>query len=187
MKIGLYFGSFNPIHNGHLAIADYLNRQGMFDQIWMVVSPKNPLKDVTELISKNHRLNMVKLAIQNCSYLCACDVEFSLPTPSFTMDTLHHLEIHYPNNQFSLILGADNLENFHHWKNYEDILNRYKIFVYPRTIESKKKKWKYPNVIYLDAPLLPISSTKIRTLLQQGKDITEYVPHQVGQYLKNIY
>ena len=186
MKIGLYFGSFNPVHNGHLAIAEFLKQKKLFDQIWLVVSPNNPLKDKNELLPENARLDMVKLAIQDFPYLHVCNVEFLLPKPSYTINTLHYLENQYPNYEFALILGADNMENFHKWKNYEEILNCYMIYVYPRDNETFKRKSKHPHVIYLDAPLLPVSATEIRALLQQGKQVKEYLPNAVIQYLNKI-
>jgi nicotinate-nucleotide adenylyltransferase len=184
LKIGLYFGSFNPIHKGHLAIARFLQEKGWFDQIWLVVSPNNPLKDKEDLWDANDRLNMVKLAIQDFPYLRACDVEFSLLTPTYTINTLQLLEKEYPNYEFSLILGADNMVNFHKWKNYEEILERYKIYVYPRNNETVEKMINHPNIIYLDAPLLPVSATVVRERLQHGKPVTEYLPASVIQYIK---
>jgi nicotinate-nucleotide adenylyltransferase len=183
MKIGLFFGSFNPIHNGHLAIAEFLNHKSLFDQIWMVVSPNNPLKEKNDLMDKNDRLEMVKLATRNFPYLHACDVEFSLPKPSYTINTLNYLEKQYPNYEFSLILGNDNMDNFHKWKSYEEIINQYKIYVYPRSNECFEKK-KHPHIVYLDAPLLPVSATEIRDLLKQGKPVTEYLPGAVVQYFE---
>jgi nicotinate-nucleotide adenylyltransferase len=186
MKIGLYFGSFNPVHNGHLSIANFLNQKALFEQIWLVVSPNNPLKAKNELAHENDRLNMVKSAIQDFPFLHACDVEFSLPTPSYTIETLNLLENQYPNCEFSLILGADNMENFHKWKNYEEILNRYQIYVYPRHGENMTQPVKHQNIIYMnDAPLLTVSATEIRSLLQQKKSVTEYLPVSVIQYIED--
>ena len=185
MKIGLFFGSFNPVHNGHLAMAKFLKQKNFFDQIWMVVSPNNPLKSKDELMDESDRLNMVKLAIQNFPYLHACDVEFSLPKPSYTVNTLHELENQYPNDEFSLIIGNDNMDNFHHWKDYEEILNRYMIYVYPRNNETFEKKV-HPHICYLDAPLLPVSATEIRRLLKQGEPVAEYLPDAVLQFLLTI-
>jgi len=184
MKIGLFFGSFNPVHNGHLAIAEYVAQQKRFDQIWLVVSPNNPLKDKNDLLPENERFSMVKLAIKNYPYLFACDVEFSLPKPSYTINTLHFLENQYPNYEFSLILGNDNMVNFHHWKNYEEILERFTIYVYPRDNEVFEKKAD-PHIVYLDAPLLPVSATEIRNLLKQGKSAADYLPKEVERYLTN--
>lgn len=184
MNIGLYFGSFNPIHNGHLAIARLLYEKCGFDEIWMIVSPNNPLKDKEELWNANDRLNMVKLAIEDFPFLRACDVEFSLPTPSYTINTLHLLEKQYPNNEFSLILGADNMENFHKWKNYKEILDRYTIYVYPRNNEVVEKTEQHLHVHYVNAPLLPISATKVRNLLQLQQPVENYLPTSVVKYLK---
>ena len=183
MKIGLFFGSFNPVHNGHLAIAEYLNQKKLFDQIWMVVSPNNPLKNREELLDENERLDMVKLAIKDFPYLSACDVEFSLPQPSYTINTLHKLENQYPNFEFSLILGYDNMDNFHQWKNYEEILGRFYIYVYPRYKGDFEKK-EHPHIVYLDATLLPISATEIRSRLKKGESVAEYLPDEVEKYFK---
>ena len=184
MTIGLFFGSFNPIHNGHLAMAQFLEEKELFTQIWMVVSPNNPLKENLELADARHRLKMVQLAIQNFPSLKACDVEFSLPLPSYTVDTLRYLDTHYPDYEFSLILGTDNIENFYKWKNYEEILNKYKIYVYPRGKDNITQLIKHQNIIYIDAPLLPISATEIRTLLQQKKTVKNYLPQSVIQYIE---
>ena len=184
MKIGLFFGSFNPVHNGHLAIAEFLEQKKLFDQIWFVVSPNNPLKEKNGLLPENERFNMVKLAIQNLPHLYACDVEFSLSKPSYTIKTLHKLENQYPNYEFSLILGSDNMENFHQWKNYEEILERFLIYVYPRSNEVFEKK-NHPHIVYLDAPLFPFSATEIRNLLKQGKSVTNYLPDAVNRLLNS--
>jgi len=189
MKIGLYFGSFNPIHNGHLAIAQFLMQQSLFEQIWMVVSPNNPLKNKNDLAPENDRLNMVKLAIQDIPYLHACDIEFSLPSPSYTIETLNELEKQYPNDEFSLILGADNIENFHKWKHYEEILKRYILYVYPRSGKTFEKNIEHPHIVYLEARLLPVSATEIRRVLRQKKAVAEYLPEAVVEYIerKELY
>jgi len=183
-KIGLFFGSFNPIHNGHLAIAACLNTKNLFDEIWMVVSPNNPLKDKNDLWDENVRFEMVKLAIQDYSYLRACDAEFSLPKPSYTINTLNFLENQYPTHQFSLILGEDNLANFHLWKNYEEILERYMIYVYPRGENLIEKNIAHTHVVKIDAPLLPISATEVRMLLKNDKPAENYLPPAVSQYIR---
>jgi nicotinate-nucleotide adenylyltransferase len=185
MATALFFGSFNPIHNGHLAIALFLKQKALFDRIWLVVSPNNPLKEKGGLANEKHRLNMVKRAIEDFPFLHACDVEFSLPTPSYTIETLNYLKKQYPNDNFSLILGADNMTNFYQWKDYEDILNNYKIYVYPRS-ENMPAPVQHHNIIYMnDAPLLPVSATEIRSLLQQHKTVTEYLPVSVVQYIND--
>jgi nicotinate-nucleotide adenylyltransferase len=183
MKVCLFFGSFNPVHNGHLAIAEYFNQKGFFEQIWMVVSPNNPLKSIDDLLDENDRLNMVKLAIQDSPYLQVCDVEFAFPKPSYTINTLHFLKNKYPNHQFSLILGSDNMETFHLWKSYEEILKHYVIYVYPRDNKHQKKPIIHPHIVYFNAPLLPISATDIRTLLKQKKPVQKYLPASVLQYI----
>ena len=187
MKIGLFFGSFNPIHYGHLAMAQFLKEEDIFDQIWMVVSPNNPLKENFELADAHHRLKLVQLAVEDFPFLKSCDVEFSLPVPSYTIDTLHYLDTQNPNYEFSLILGTDNIENFHKWKNYEEIQNKYKIYVYPRSTGNTKNTNQlidHQNIIYIDAPLLPISATEIRTLLRQKKPVDNFIPHSVIQYIE---
>ena len=184
MKIGLYFGSFNPVHKGHLAIAEFLKQKSLFEQIWLVVSPNNPLKDSMDLIPENHRLNMVKLAIQNNPFLYACDVEFHLPKPSYTIDTLNHLEKQHRNHQFFLILGADNIINFHQWKKYEEILNRFTIYVYPRDNNTFEKKIEDPHIVYLEAPLLPVSATEVRDLLRKKMSVKDFLPELVVQYIE---
>jgi len=156
----------------------------LFDQIWLVVSPNNPLKDSMDLIHENHRLNMVKLAIQNNPFLYACDVEFHLPKPSYTIDTLNHLEKQHRNHQFFLILGADNIINFHQWKKYEEILNRFTIYVYPRDNNTFEKKIEDPHIVYLDAPLLPVSATEVRDLLRKKMPVKDFLPELVIQYIE---
>ena len=184
MSIGLFFGSFNPIHNGHIAMAHFLKEKNLFHEIWIVVSPNNPFKVNHELADANHRLKMVQLAIRDFSFLKACDVEFSLPLPSYTIDTLHYLDSQYPNSEFSLILGTDNIANFHKWKDWEEIRNKYKIYVYPRGAEHASQHVKHHNISYVDAPLLPVSATAIRTLLQQKKPVHNFLPPSVIQYIE---
>ena len=184
MKVGLFFGSFNPVHNGHLAITQFLKQQAFFDRIWVVVSPNNPLKKHDELADEQDRLNMVKLAIRDFPYLHVCDVEFSLPKPSYTIETLYCLKEQYPGYDFSLILGADNMENFHKWKKYEEILEQYMIYVYPRSSAALEKVIEHPHIINMDAPLFPVSATKIRSLLQQKKPIKKYLPTSVIKYIE---
>jgi len=183
-KIGLFFGSFNPIHNGHLAIAACLNTKNLFDEIWMVVSPNNPLKDKNDLWDENVRFEMVKLAIRDYPYLRACDAEFSLPKPSYTINTLNFLENQYPTHQFSLILGEDNLADFHLWKNYEEILERYIIYVYPRGVNHIENNIAHPHIVSIDAPLLPISATEVRMLLKNDKTAENCLPAAVFQYIR---
>jgi nicotinate-nucleotide adenylyltransferase len=184
MKIGLFFGSFNPIHSGHLAIASYLNTKNLFREIWVVVSPNNPLKNNNDLIDEDIRLEMVKLAIKDFPYLCACDAEFYLPKPSYTINTLNYLENLYHNYQFSLILGEDNLVNFTLWKDYEEILERYIVYVYPRSVNLVENNVSHPHIVRINAPLLPVSATEVRAMLKNDKTAENYLPAIIIQYIR---
>ncbi len=183
MKIGLYFGSFNPIHVGHLIIAETLLNETDLDQIWLVVSPQNPFKDKKSLLNENERYKMVELATQNHTKLIPSNVEFILPKPSFTIDTLTYLSANYKNYQFSIIMGEDNLVGLHKWKNYEAILEHYKIYVYPRKNEEIITI-EHPSIQRFIAPNFDISSTKIRELIKQGKSVRYLVTDSVYEYLK---
>ncbi len=184
--IGLYFGSFNPIHNGHLAIAAYLLKTEKLDEVWFVVSPQSPFKTQEFLLDDEYRYSMVLLAVKGNSRLHACNIEFSMARPSYTIDTLQVLRAKYPSHKFSVIMGADNLESFHKWKKYNEIIGNYKVFVYPRKDTGIKVPASYPNITVIDAPLLDISSTDIRSLIREGKDIQDYVPQQVYEYIKKM-
>lgn len=187
MKIGLYFGSFNPIHVGHLIIAQTLFQRGGLDQVWFVVSPQNPFKKQESLAHEHDRLRMVELAIDDNFQFRASDVEFRMPRPSYTIDTLTYLSDKYPQHQFSLFLGSDNLNHFHKWKNYQAILEHYPILVYPRPGEVKMLD--HPGISYLDAPLLDISATFIRQSIQEGLSVRYLLPERVEQYIadKKLY
>jgi nicotinate-nucleotide adenylyltransferase len=187
MKIGLYFGSFNPIHVGHLIIAQTLFQRGGLDQVWFVVSPQNPFKKQESLAHEHDRLRMVELAIDDNFQFRASDVEFRMPRPSNTIDTLTYLSDKYPQHQFSLFLGSDNLNHFHKWKNHQAILDNYPILVYPRPGEVKTLD--HPGVSYLDAPLLDISATFIRQSIQEGLSVRYLLPERVEGYIldKKLY
>ncbi len=187
MKIGLYFGSLNPIHVGHLIIAQTLFQRGGLDQVWFVVSPQNPFKKQESLAHEHDRLRMVELAIDDNFQFRASDVEFRMPRPSYTIDTLTYLSDKYPQHQFSLFLGSDNLSHFHKWKNHQAILDNYPILVYPRPGEVKTLD--HPGVSYLDAPLLDISATFIRQSIQEGLSVLYLLPERVEQYIvdKKLY
>jgi nicotinate-nucleotide adenylyltransferase len=187
MKIGLYFGSFNPIHAGHLIIAQTLFQRGGLDQVWFVVSPQNPFKKQESLAHEHDRLRMVELAIEDNFDFRASDVEFRMPKPSYTIDTLTLLSEKHPQHQFSLFLGSDNLSHFHKWKNYKAILEHYPILVYPRPGEVKTLD--HPGVSYVDAPLLDISATFIRQSIQDGLSVRYLLPERVEQYIvaKKLY
>jgi nicotinate-nucleotide adenylyltransferase len=189
MQIGLYFGSFNPIHHGHLLIASYILENTELDQVWFVVSPQNPLKPSGSLLNEYHRLYLVNAAIEGENRLRASDIEFKLPKPSYTADTLTYLTEKYPVHQFSVIMGSDSFQNLPKWKNYQHILSSYPIYIYKRpefeTIPS------YPGakkITVLNAPLLPISATHIRKNIKAGKSIRYLVPDAVRDEIeKNGY
>ena len=188
-KIGLFFGSFNPVHVGHMIIANFMATHTDLDQVWMVVSPHNPHKPKKTLAKDYDRLHLVKLAIGDNLHLKASDIEFSLPKPSYTIDTLVYLKEKYPNHQFTLIMGGDNLATFHKWKNYEMILEHHHIYVYQRPDYKLGELLNHPKVKVFEAPLMQISASYIRKCLQEGKSIEYLVPEKVFQYLEdhNIY
>ena len=161
-RIGLYFGSFNPVHNGHLAIADYMLKHAPIDELWFVLSPQNPLKNPDELWSNEKRFEFLESAIDDRSKMSICTVEWDMPKPSYTIDTLKKLSELFPNTVFSILMGADNLEKIERWKSFETILNGYKIFVYPRPNVVENQYFQHSNVTVFDAPLMDISSTEIR-------------------------
>ncbi len=183
MKIGLFFGSFNPIHVGHLIIANYMATQTDLQQIWLVVSPQNPLKLKNTLARDRDRLNMVQLAIDDNKLLRASDIEFKLPKPSFTIDTLAYLNEKYPQHEFALIMGVDNLATLTKWKNYEQILRGYDIYVYQRPEYDLGEFATHPRVRLFEAPLMEISATYIRKCLAEGKSIQYLVTDPVMKYL----
>ncbi|MBK7808212.1 MAG: nicotinate-nucleotide adenylyltransferase [Saprospiraceae bacterium] len=185
MKIGLFFGSFNPVHVGHMIIANHMVQYSDLDQIWMVVSPHNPLKNKASLAKDNDRYHLVQLAIGNNTKIKASNVEFSMPLPSYTIDTLTFLNEKYPKHIFALIMGGDNLENIDKWKNYQQILDNYDIYLYKRTGHNPDKFSDYPRVKKMDVPLLDISATFIRQALHEGKSVQYLVPDAVHDYLEN--
>ncbi|MDR1006510.1 MAG: nicotinate-nucleotide adenylyltransferase [Bacteroidales bacterium] len=178
-KTGLYFGSFNPIHNGHLILAEHILQNSDLSQIWFVVSPQNPLKNRASLLDNRNRLAMVRLAIDDNEGFLASDIEFSLPQPSYTINTLVYLSEKYPLREFSLILGEDNLENFNKWRNYTTILEYYKLYIYPRRAAKPSPLAENRNVIMIDAPQIDISSSFIRENIKSGKSIRYLVPEKV--------
>lgn len=176
MKIGLFFGSFNPIHKGHIAIAKYMAQTVGLDRVWLVVSPHNPLKAKKTLADAEKRFIRVKKAIGKSRKIRASKVEFSLPQPSYTINTLKFLKKKYPLHSFALIIGSDNLEAFHKWKEYRKILSGYRIYVYPRPGSEGGKLKRHRNVKLLEAPLFDISSTFIRRQISQGKSVKHLIP-----------
>ena len=183
MTVGLYFGSFNPIHVGHLIIANYMVQHTDMDQIWIVVTPHNPHKTKKSLADNYDRLHMVNLAIEDNDLLRSSSIEFKLPQPSYTVDTLAYVSEKYPQHNFSLIMGGDNLATFHKWKNYEQILSHYKIYVYKRPTYEVPELATHPSITLCEAPLLSISSSYIRQLIIEKKSIQYLVPDPVYKYL----
>lgn len=186
LKVGLFFGSFNPPHIGHLAIANYMTEFTGIDQLWFVVSPKNPLKDQDILLNEYDRLEMVRLAVGEDPRFRVSDVEFRLPKPSYTIDTLNQLKGKFPDHTFSVIMGSDNLENFRHWKSWEAIAENYPVWVYPRPGFVSDAVLPHPNMQLIKAPLMEISSTFIRNAIREGKNLRFFVPHQVWSYIEKM-
>ena len=201
MKIGLYFGTFNPIHVGHLIIANHFAEYSGLDQIWMVVTPHNPLKNKQTLLDDYQRLQLVFLATEDYPKIKPSDIEFKLKQPNYTVNTLAHLQDKFPQHEFSLIMGEDNLKSIHKWKNYEVILQNHKIYVYPR-LEAKSRtaeaiSSELQNSIYknnsnihiINAPIVEISSTFIRENIKNKKNVRPLLPEKVWEYLdhNNLY
>ena len=184
MKIGLFFGSFNPIHVGHLIIANFMATQTDLDKVWLVVSPQNPFKPKKTLARDYDRLHLARLGIGDNPFIQASNVEFDLPKPSYTVDTLAFLKEKYPNHEFALIMGGDNLASLHLWKNYEQILANYDIYLYKRPNHEPGELASHPRVRTFAAPLLDISATYIRDCLRTGKSVRYLVPDAVWEYLE---
>lgn len=188
MKIGLYFGSFNPIHIGHLVIANYLAEHSDLDQVWFVVTPHNPFKKKNTLLDNYQRLEMVFRATKDYTKLKPCDIEFNLPQPNYTINTLVHLQEKYPGHDFALIMGEDNLKGFHKWKNFEVILENHQIYVYPRISEGRIETRfdKHPQIQFIDAPYMELSSTYIRNAIKADKNVQPMLPQHVWEYLDEM-
>lgn len=185
MKVGLYFGTFNPIHVGHIIIANYVLENSDLDEVWMVVTPHNPLKKKSSLLEDYHRLQMIHLATERYEKLKPSDIEFKLPQPNYTINTLVHLKEKFPKHQFSLIMGEDNLKSLHKWKNYELILRDYDIYVYPRISEAKipDEFINHPQIHKVNAPVIELSSTFIRNSIKEGKNIRPMLSEKVWEYI----
>jgi nicotinate-nucleotide adenylyltransferase len=192
-RIGLYFGSFNPVHIGHIAIAGYMTEYAGLDQVWFVVSPHNPLKKKETLLDDHHRLFMTQLAIGDNMKLKASDIEFKLPVPSYTIDTLAYLKEKYPNNKFCLVMGEDNLYTLHKWKNVKELINKCAIYIYPRPDSKKPASPLLDQILSIadihnaDAPLMDISGTFIRKGIKNGKDMSYFLPQPVWRYIKEMH
>lgn len=201
MKVGLYFGTFNPIHIGHLIIANHMAEHTDLDQIWMVVTPHNPLKKKNTLLEDYHRLQMVHLATEDFPKIKPSDIEFKLAQPNYTVHTLVHLQEKHPTYNFSLIMGEDNLKSLHKWKNYQTIIENHDIYVYPRleakaqmgeivSVEAENEFLKnHPKIHFIDAPIVELSSTFIRDNIKKGKNVQPLLPAKVWQYIdhNNFY
>jgi len=186
MKIGLYFGTFNPVHIGHLAIASYMVEFTEIQQLWFVISPQNPFKKEKHLLKDYHRLEMVNRAIEDDDRFRASGIEFKLPRPSYTIDTLTYLQEAHPNHEFYLLMGSDNLKHFHKWKNADLILQNYQVLVYPRPGDQLKNHPLHPHIHVVDAPLMEISASFIRQAIADGKNISCFIPPKAYQYLKEM-
>src|SRR5690554_56057 len=200
MKVGLYFGTFNPIHIGHLIISNYVAEYTDLDQVWLVVSPQNPLKKKKSLLEDYHRLAIVRVAIEDNDNLRESDIEFKMPRPSYTADTLAYLKEKHPNNEFHLIMGEDNLRTFHKWKNQEYIIENHKLYVYPRVLTvqeeqeiqeigsvTKSEYYTHKNVVMLsDAPVMRLSSSFIRQAIKENKDVRYLLTDVVHQYIDKM-
>ena len=188
MKVGLFFGSFNPIHIGHLIIANHIVEHSDLNEIWLVVTPHNPFKKKNTLLDNYQRLEMVYLATEEFYKLKPCNIEFNLPQPNYTINTLVHLHEKYPKHEFSLIMGEDNLKSFHKWKNYEVILENHHIYVYPRISEKKTETQfdGHEKIHTIDAPIIELSSTFIRKSIKAGKNVKPMLPNKVWKYLDEM-
>jgi len=187
IKTGLFFGSFNPVHIGHLIVAAYMREFSDLDQVWFVVSPHNPLKAKKTLLADHHRLMLVKTAIEDDPKFRACDIEFKMPQPSYTIDTLTYLGEKYPMHRFVLIAGTDILPTFHKWKNYRILLSEYQIYIYNRPGYDKGSYAGHPSISFFDAPLMEISSSFIRQAIKNGKDVQYMLPPKVWQYIREMH
>jgi len=187
-KTGLFFGSFNPIHIGHLIIANHIVEHTDLDEVWLVVTPHNPLKNKKTLLNDTQRLMMARLALENYPKLKVSNIEFGLPQPNYTIHTLTYLQEKYPDNQLVLIMGSDNLSGFYKWKNYETILKYYNIYVYPRLSDKKiKEEFKnHPHIKFIQAPIIEISASQIRKDIADNKNVRPLLPPEVFQYIDEM-
>ena len=186
-KIGLFFGTFNPVHVGHMVIANYMAQFTDLHQVWLVVSPQNPVKKKDSMLSEHHRLAMVREAIGDDPSMKASNIEFELPKPSYTINTLAYLEEKYKTHRFVLIMGSDNLQYFAKWKNYEQILDKYQLYIYPRPGSDGGEFKDHPKVKFTQTPLMEISATFIRNSVKEKKDIRHLMPEAAYRYMKEMH
>jgi nicotinate-nucleotide adenylyltransferase len=188
MKVGLYFGTFNPIHVGHIIIANHLVEYSDLDEIWMVVTPHNPHKKKSSLLANHHRFELVYQALQKYTKIKPSDIEFKLPQPNYTVNTLAHINEKYPQHEFSLIMGEDNLKSFHKWKNYDTILENHTIYCYPRISngEIKSKLENHPKIHKIDAPIIEISATLIRQGIKNNKNVVPMLSVETWKYIDEM-
>ena len=187
-NIGLFFGSFNPIHLGHLAVANFFAQNSNLAEVWLVISPQSPFKEKSSLMENHHRLAMVELAIEGNQKLKACSEEFDLPTPNYTVESLQHLKKKYPENQFTLLMGQDNMAKFERWKEHNQILEQCHLFVYPRSQSDKipTRLLKHPKIHYFEADLMEVSATEIRNAIKNKKPLTNLIPDQIEEYFEKF-
>ncbi len=186
-KIGLYFGSFNPVHIGHLVIANYMLEFTDLEEVWFIISPHNPLKEKNSLLADHHRYALVNIAVEDFPRFKASNFEFHLPQPSYTIDTLVRLEEKYPRYEFILIAGTDIFPTLHKWKNYQELLKNYQLYIYNRPGADLGDYKDHPNIHLFKAPLMEISSSFIRAALEEGKDIKYFLPEKVYKYIREMH
>jgi nicotinate-nucleotide adenylyltransferase len=186
-KTGLFFGSFNPIHNGHLIIASYMAEFTDLKDIWFIVSPQNPLKEKSTLLEDHHRLAMANVAVEDDPRFRASNIEFHLPKPSYTIDTLTYLQEKYPDKEFVLIAGSDTLLTLNKWKNYEQLLNLSQLYIYPRPKTRKSPFDTHPHIHFVEAPLIEISSSFIRKAISENKNMLHFLPVKVWEYIQEMH
>jgi nicotinate-nucleotide adenylyltransferase len=188
MNIGLYFGTFNPIHVGHLIIANHMVENSDLDEVWLVVTPHNPFKKKSSLLDNNHRFELAYRATEKYDKIKPTDIEFNLPQPNYTVHTLAHISEKFPQHNFSLIMGEDNLKSFHKWKNYEIILEHHHIYVYPRISEGKTESRfdNHPKIHFTNSPIIEISSTQIRKGIKEQKNVQALLPEPVWKYIDEM-
>ncbi|MCH8330213.1 MAG: nicotinate-nucleotide adenylyltransferase [Bacteroidetes bacterium] len=185
MRIGLFFGTYNPVHTGHLIIANYMVEYTDIDQLWFIISPHNPLKDKKTLLNKKQRLYMVNVAVEDNYKLLTSRVEFDLPQPSYTIDTLTYLKEQHPDHSFVLIMGSDNLETLPRWKNYEVLLDNYDIYVYNRAGSDNALK-DHSHVKFFDVHLINISASYLRNAIKEGRSVRYLIPDKALQYIEDL-